>query len=354
MTKKHNARNERIKRRYFEFLKHAKRQSELSIDKAAAAIERFDAWNRRKDFRQFHVEQAMAFKVNLEKERHPRTGRPLSIATLAGILRPLRAFVIWLADQEGYRKRIRYSDAEYFNISRKDQRLARSGETRPAPSPEQVRHVLSAMPSVTEIEKRNRAIVALLTLTGVRDGALITLRIKHVDVADKSLFQNAREVKTKFAKTMRTYFTQGFPLAEQVLADWIRFLTVEKLRGPDDPLFPKTEVGIGPNGGFQAVGLSRGPWRGASPVRKIIREAFENAGLISHGPHSFRHMLIRLAQRNCRSLEEFKAWSENIGHEDMLTSLRSYGQVPEQRRRALILGLTDESDASATLIDPVY
>jgi hypothetical protein len=65
-------------------------------------------------------------------------------------------------------------------------------------------------------------------------------------------------------------------------------------------------------------------------------------------------MLIRLAQRNCRTMEEFKAWSENIGHEDMVTSLRSYGQVPEQRRRALILGLTDESDNSASLIDPVY
>ena len=77
MTQKHNARNERTKRRYFEFLKHAKRQSEPSIDKAAAAIERFDAWNRRKDFRQFHIEQAMAFKAHLEKECHPRSDRPV-------------------------------------------------------------------------------------------------------------------------------------------------------------------------------------------------------------------------------------------------------------------------------------
>ena len=139
-----------------------------------------------------------------------------------------------------------------------------------------------------------------------------------------------------------------------MLADWVRFLTVEKLRGPDDPLFPKTEVGIGPNGGFQAVGLSCGPWRSTSAVCKIIREAFAGAGITPYGPHSFRHMLVRLGERKCRNLEEFKAWSENIGHEDMLTSLRSYGQVPEQRRRALILGLTDESDASASLIDPVY
>jgi site-specific recombinase XerD len=209
MTKKHNARNERIKRRYLEFLKHARRQSEQSIDKAAA-IERFDAWNRRKDFHQFHIEQPIAFKEYLERERHPKTGRPLSMATLEGILRPLRAFFTWLADQEGYRKRIRYSDADYFNLSRKDQRLARSGDARPAPSPEQVRHILSVMPATTEIEMHNRAIVALLSLTGARVKAVTTLRIKHLNLAERSLYQSAREVRTKYAKTMRTYFIPGF------------------------------------------------------------------------------------------------------------------------------------------------
>ena len=111
------------------------------------------------------------------------------MATLEGIIRPLRAFFTWLADQEGYRKCIRYSDAEYFNLSRKDQRLARSGDARPAPSPEQVRHLLSVMPAMTEIEMRDRAIVALLTLTGARVKAVTTLRLKHLNIADRSLFQ---------------------------------------------------------------------------------------------------------------------------------------------------------------------
>ena len=42
----HNANNERIKRRYFVFLKEAKRQSEDSVDAMAKALARFEADTR--------------------------------------------------------------------------------------------------------------------------------------------------------------------------------------------------------------------------------------------------------------------------------------------------------------------
>lgn len=38
----HNARNERIKRQYFAFLREAKRQSEDSVDAVAKALARFE------------------------------------------------------------------------------------------------------------------------------------------------------------------------------------------------------------------------------------------------------------------------------------------------------------------------
>ena len=41
--RKHHPENERTKRRYFEFLKHAKQLSESSIDQVAAAIADFEA-----------------------------------------------------------------------------------------------------------------------------------------------------------------------------------------------------------------------------------------------------------------------------------------------------------------------
>ena len=41
----------------------------------------------------------------------------------------------------------------------------------------------------------------------------------------------------------------------------------------------------------------------------------------------------------CRSPEEFKAWSQNLGHDQVLTTFSSYGQVGYERQAELIRGL---------------
>lgn len=333
--------NERIKREYLEFRKYAGRLSEKSLDKEVAAIERFDDWNRRKDFRRFHIEQAKGFRDHLERAVNEKTGRPLGASTKRAILAPLRSFFAWLATRPGYRKRINPSDAEYFNLSRRDAAISGASDPRPAPTPQQVRHALAAMLSGTDIERRDRAVFALLILTAVRDGALITLRLKHVDLVDRCLWQNAKEVDTKFGKSFRTYFQQGFPEAEAALEDWVRHQRDVLFRGADDPLFPKTAMGLDDAGSFAAAGISRKHWKSAQPVREIVKHAFEAAGISPFGPHSFRHMHAREALRSGASVEEFWAVAQNLGHSSMLTTLKSYGQLPEHRRRELILGTNE-------------
>lgn len=336
MPSKRNENNERVKRRYLEWRKHARRVTEQSLDKEISAIERFDAWNRRKDFRKFHVEQAMRFREFLEEERNPRTSKPYGRSTILGTLSALREFFLWLSGQEGYRKRIRPAHAEYFTPSRHDAAIARAAETKPAPTPEQARSALAQMPGSTDLEKRDRAVFALLMLTAVRDGALITLRLKHVDPADRCLWQNAKEVATKYRKSFPTYFLPGYAEAEQVIADWVRYQRETLLRGDDDPLFPKTAMGSGEDGGFRAVGLSADFWSTAAPVRKIVREAFQLAGIRPFGPHSFRHMHARAVLKSGASVEKVWAVSQNLGHSSMITTLGSYGQLPDDRRRELI------------------
>lgn len=49
--------------------------------------------------------------------------------------------------------------------------------------------------------------------------------------------------------------------------------------GEDDPLFPKTETGLGPQDGFVPIGLSREGWKSAEPIRDIFKPAFETADL---------------------------------------------------------------------------
>jgi integrase len=51
------------------------------------------------------------------------------------------------------------------------------------PTLEQIRGVLAVMPHATEIERRNRALIAFTLATGVRDGALASLKLKQVDLA---------------------------------------------------------------------------------------------------------------------------------------------------------------------------
>lgn len=176
-------------------------------------------------------------------------------------------------------------------------------------------------------------------IEGVVDwiGALISLRIRHVDLDEKSVTQNPREVATKFGKRIDTFFAKGFPEAESTMRAWITYLDEEALYGPDDPLFPATVITPQSNTGFAVEGFDRRQWKSTEPVRKIVNTAFQAAKLDSFSPHAFRHMLARRATKDC-TVPELVAMAQNLGHSDVLTTLRCYGQISLERQRALITG----------------
>ena len=117
--KTHNPGNERIKRAYFTYLAEAKGFSEPTLDGIAKAMNRFETYTKFRDFKVFHIEQAKGFKASLAEQMSLRTKDCLSKATLCATLSALKRFFIWLAGQPGYKSRISYSDAEYFNLSAK-------------------------------------------------------------------------------------------------------------------------------------------------------------------------------------------------------------------------------------------
>src|SRR5271156_103436 len=349
--KKYSSENERIKRQYFAFLKEARRHSEPTVDAAAKALHRFEEYTRYRDFKAFHPEQAIAFKKHLAEQRGQQSGEKLSKATLYATLTQLKRFFQWLASEPGYRSRLQYSDAEYFNLSDKDMRVATAQREQRTPTVEQIKHVLHTMLANTEVERRNRALIAFTLLTGARDQAIASMKLKHVDLIAGCVHQDARVVKTKFSKTFDTFF---FPVGEEVRAiveEWVRCLRDENLRGNDDPLFPSTRMALGSNRQFGVAGLDRTHWSSASPIRKVFREAFVGAGLPYFNPHSFRNTLVRLGQEICRSPEEFKSWSQNLGHENVLTTFLSYGEVACQRQGEILRGLVSSKQALQPNVD---
>jgi hypothetical protein len=157
-----------------------------------------------------------------------------------------------------------------------------------------------------------------------------------VDVSARSVFQDAREVRTKNRKTFKSTFFPVGDDVESIVADWIGFLTAERQFGPDDPLFPATHRALDEARLFSAAGLSRTHWKDAASIRRIFKTAFEGAGLPYANPHSFRNTLARLGEERCRTPEEFKAWSQNLGHEQVLTTFCSYGTVSGHRQAEII------------------
>jgi len=209
------------------------------------------------------------------------------------------------------------------------------------------------MPSSTDIDLRNRAVVAFTLLTGARDGAVASLKRKHVDIVEGKVVQDAREVRTKFSKTFTTWF---FPVGEdvrQIVVDWVQYLDTLQLFGPSDPLFPATVIVQDQYHLFQTGGLSRRHWSNATPIRTIFKEAFSSAGLAYANPHSFRKTLAQLGERLCRTPEEFKAWSHNLGHEQVLTTFSSYGQVGPHRQAELIRHLADRRETGVPKLEAI-
>jgi integrase len=336
----HNPANERIKRQYFAYLDEAQGYSEQSVDAVAKAIARFEVYTRHKDFKAFHIEQARAFKRDLSEQRG-RSGEPLSKATLYATLTALKRFFVWIAGQPGYKSRVTYADAEYFNLSLKDTRMAKATRPERVPTLEQIRYVIRSMPATTDIERRDRALIAFTILTGARDGAIASFKLTHIDAAEGRIDQDARDVRTKFSKSFVTTF---FPVGDDIRAiviDWVNHLRQERLWGLDDPLFPRTKVAVGESLLFEASGLDRKHWSSAGPIRTIFKDAFALVGLPYFNPHSFRKTLALLGGRICKTPEEYKAWSQNLGHDHVLTTFSSCGDVSSYRQAEIIRAFSD-------------
>jgi integrase len=144
------------------------------------------------------------------------------------------------------------------------------------------------------------------------------------------------EVETKFSKRIDTFLMPVSARFETIFFDWIDYLELEELFGPGDPIFPQNKVRQDKNWQFRTVGISRSHWKQSGSVRRIIKGAFEAAGLPPFGPHSFRNMLVSELYRRRVTIPVFKASSQNLGHESVLTTLTSYGKISLEEQGRLI------------------
>jgi integrase len=345
----YNAENERIKRRYFEWEKEANGKSTQTINNIRVALYLFEKCTSFKYFAQLNKDSIVAFKKELMKKENRKTNKPISKTYLLHTTKHLIDFFKWLSWQNGYKRKIHVPDTAYFNLSDKDIQTAHAPAHKKIPTINQIECVIKNMPAGTEIEKRNRALIAFLVLTGVRVNAAISLKLKHVFVDEGYIEQDPNEVKTKFGKKIVTYFFPVDELFKNIFVDWINFLKTEKHFDYESPLFPKTKLELDQNNQFVCEHLDSEHWQSTTTIREIVENAFETSGFQRYTPHSFRDLLVRLSYDLCKTPAQFKAWSQNLGHNSPLTTFTSYGHIPTYNQGEIIKNLgKNEEDLPIT------
>ena len=328
--------NETVKKQYEEALIHGKHRDLKTVKAVWLNINQFEKFTNYLGFETFDAEQAKSFKRWLAMQKN-KNDELLSISTLRSTLNNIRDFFEWLAIHPDYIRKIDGRAVQYLRLSDNDNRAARASREKTPPTLDELDMALRAMPYSTDIEKRDRAIFAFMILTCVRDDALVSLKRKHIDMANKSIWQDPKIVRTKNRKGISTYFvTQPLPFAEEMFEDWINHFDNNLKFSEDAALFPKTLIETSAKTmAFQVSGLSQDHWADASPVRDIFKKAFQAVELPYYNPHLFRHAIMKWGLKNLNQYE-FKALSQNIGHEHAMTTYNSYAKLTEDEQKEAI------------------
>jgi integrase len=89
---------------------------------------------------------------------------------------------------------------------------------------------------------------------------------------------------------------------------------------------------------FEVQGLSREHWANAGPVRELFKAAFKAVGLPYYNPHLFRKTICKWGLKNLNPYE-YKALSQNLGHEHAMTTYNSYARLTEDEQLEAIANI---------------
>lgn len=325
----YNAKNERIKYKYRNHLKRALRKDPKTVIAILKHIREFEIYTEFRDFSCFNDEVANKYIDSL-------FSRNSSLPYIGENIRYLKEFLRWLERQKGYRSKIDYNHIDYLNISNNQKRTAKSVEYKKAYTYDQIIKTIRKMPDKTAIEKRNKAMISLQALCGLRISELRTVKIKNLIYEEEAYFiyVNPKDMEVKFAKTRQANF---MPLPEDITDSVIKWRDYLLTNGfnEKDPLFSQVSNKFNQRNLLESK-VEHKEIKSNTTIRNVFKKAFAQAGYPYIRPHSFRHTIARFAER--QSPEFLNAVRQSLGHSSINTTFQSYGELSEYEQRRRIAG----------------
>lgn len=330
-----NSSNLRWLQWYTVYLESHQNLEEGTVDEHLRALARMSAFFDHKTFCKIAIDDVCKFKDELRRRRDLEGRGGLSSSTVSHTLDRCRAFIEWLQRQSDVD--IHADLAGYFSLSRRERAKEASTVKGTRLTFDQGLCIFKAMPSSNPVELRNRAIIAMFIVTGIRIAALITLRGKHVNTRTRWINQDPREVDTKLGKHIRTYcldLGSGLLEALDKWAEWRRSKGFDQ----DAPFFLPDRY-IQPNVlGFGYKGDQAEPpqcWKSEDPVQRIVKEAAHAAEILegSTSSHEFRKVLHPfLAKRGAMTIRDEVALQLNLGHTPQEIIRKHYSFMQDSER----------------------
>lgn len=205
---------------------------------------------------------------------------------------------------------------------------------------EEVRLLVNIVPDRL-IEKRDRAAVAFLFLSGMRISAFVSLPIRCVDLDTKSPFVNqlpSEGVETKFNKAARTYLLP-IPDLIEIVREWDEFIRSELSR--NYPWYPIVNQDGTTWGDFENMGSTESR---RSSFSRGLKRFCKRANLSYKSPHKFRNGHGVFGIKAAKTIKEFKSFSQNMMHSNMQITDSLYGHLANDEVKETISGLGIQSD----------
>ena len=320
---------------------YAGRFDEKTIDAYLATLRYCEEVTGGQSFVAFSTSDAAKVRDDLKRRVRKDAEDTLSTSTIRHRASHLRSFFTWLLKQdEG--AQLPKDLPDYFELPKAAFADALPKEVKQFPSIQEAEEMLQAMPSKSLVDRRSRAIFAVSFLAALRADTVISLQLKHVDVAGRRIIQDGSAVRAKNGKSAHIFW---FPIPKCFEEEVIGWMTTLEEIGfcEDDALFPHADW-------LAALWKLKAQRSYLVPVmetKHAVSAAFALASKdrsTKYSPHSAKHTIGAMRDEKRMTHEQRRAWSENMGHESERITETHYAKFSDERRFEVLESIAENEE----------
>ena len=333
MNNKYCIENVEIIRKYFIHLGKGIGYKKSTTNSKIRDVTEYERYLNGLDFRRLTEQIAIDYQ-NLLRERKWQ-GKEVSLKTIGQKLSAIIEFYNWLMIQPGYRSKVHQPSIIYFGLPLGERNAIKTQENlKLYPSLEHILNLVESIIGDSEVAMRDRALISLLLLSGIRVKTITTLEIGDFDIGTLRITLDPlkhAEVKKNKALILRLLVFNKILLKH--FLDWITYLKDSRKFTLDDPIFTSTQSKFkqGTNS-YIAIDVSNKRWESTNPINNILKKRSKEAGLKYYNPHSYRDTIPNLCKKLGLDYKEQSAVSLNLGHNTLFITEENYGKMKPTTR----------------------